>query len=146
MQGRADILVVCLVQLSLLTACAVAPSPVPTAPPATTSAPAPRMSNAVHWVRDSAEYRAILHQTYRAATARVEELARGRQPFTWAVAIDGDDTILDNSSYWKEREARGSASTATPGMPGSPARRRPPCPGRSSSWRRCAGSAGRSWW
>jgi len=130
MQGRADILVVCLVQLSLLTACAVAPSPVPTAPPATTSAPAPRMSNAIHWVRSSAEYRAILHQTYRAATSRVEELARGRQPFTWAVAIDGDDTILDNSSYWKEREALGLgydrdswyawvARKAAPALPGA---------------------------
>jgi len=131
MQGRATIFAVGLVQVTLLAGCAVAPAPVVTPPPATvTTTPAPEMSAALHWVRDSAEYRAILHQTFRAATARIGELAQGHQPFTWAVAIDGDDTILDNSTYWKEREAQGLgfdrsswyawvARKAAPALPGS---------------------------
>ncbi len=94
-----------------LTACTAAPAPAP--PPITASAIAPdaagtpALSNALHWMHSSAEYRAILYQTYRAATARIQELATGHQPFTWAVVIDSDETILDNTPYLMQQEARG---------------------------------------
>lgn len=98
----------------LLTACATTGVPAPPPPAPVVAAPAqpvPELSNALHWMRDSAEYRALLHQTYRAAATRIGELAAGRQPFTWAVSIDADETILDNSPYLKQQEARGEALT-----------------------------------
>lgn len=96
----------------LLAGCAstVATAPPETAPPAaptpaTASSELPTMSNPLHWVRDSSEYRADLIQTYRLAGEALEELAAGREPGTWAVALDADETVIDNSLYQKEREA-----------------------------------------
>lgn len=54
---------------------------------------------AVRWVVDSAEYRALLIQTYRNAGERLVELARGREPGSWAVAVDADETLIGNSGY-----------------------------------------------
>lgn len=53
----------------------------------------------LHWVKSSAEYKAICLQTYALAEKRLEELVRGREPGTWAVSFDADETVLDNSSY-----------------------------------------------
>jgi 5'-nucleotidase (lipoprotein e(P4) family) len=72
-----------------------------------TGAPAPRLPDDVHWVRNSAEHRAVFHQIYRLATRRLEELARGREPGSWAVVLDSDETVLDNSEYEKELHQRG---------------------------------------
>lgn len=92
-------------------------------------APDPRLPDDVHWVRNSAEYRAVFLQTYRLATARLEDLARGREPGSWAVVLDADETVLDNSDYEKQlherREAFGQQSwaawidrQAAPALPG----------------------------
>ena len=62
----------------------------------------------LHWVRTSAEYRAIFVQTYRAATERVQELARGRANGSWGVILDGDETVLDNSEYQRRLFERGA--------------------------------------
>lgn len=54
---------------------------------------------ALHWSRNSAEHRAIFEQTYTLALRRVEELAGTREPGTWAVSLDADETLIDNSAY-----------------------------------------------
>jgi 5'-nucleotidase (lipoprotein e(P4) family) len=104
-----------LLLLLLLPACATAPAPAPTAPsaapPAAAAATAPAQSLALHWARSSAEHRALFLQTYRLAAERLEALAAGLQPFTWAIATDADETLIDNSLYQKEREARGLGYT-----------------------------------
>lgn len=63
--------------------------------------------NATHWVRNSAEYRALFEQTYKSAGRRIQELAEGREPGTWAVSLDADETLIDNSLYQVEIAWRG---------------------------------------
>jgi 5'-nucleotidase (lipoprotein e(P4) family) len=65
------------------------------------------LSLGAHWARNSAEHRAAYIQAYRAATERLEELAKGRRPGTWAVALDADETVVDNSQYEKELNQEG---------------------------------------
>ncbi|MEX2179021.1 MAG: HAD family acid phosphatase [Gemmatimonadaceae bacterium] len=67
------------------------------APPPAIHAPA--LPNDVRWVRTSAEYRGLAGQTYRLASGRVAELASGLPPRSWAVILDADETVLDNSEY-----------------------------------------------
>ena len=57
----------------------------------------------VHWVVGSAEYRAVFQQTFRVARQRLEQLiaAHGDEP--WAVALDGDETVVSNATYELER-------------------------------------------
>ena len=100
-----------LATLLLLTFVACAPTRDPAAAQPSPEAGPPRD---LHWVRTSAEYRAIFLQTYRAATERVQTLARGRAAGTWAVILDGDETVLDNSEYQRrlfERNARFDINT-----------------------------------
>jgi 5'-nucleotidase (lipoprotein e(P4) family) len=89
--------------LALLAACA--PAPVETAAPGV-AAPAAARKNDVHWVRTAAEHRGIFLQAYRAAGDRVRELAAGRQRGTWAVILDADETVLDNSEYQRRLASR----------------------------------------
>lgn len=123
----------------LLAACAStappASAPPATAAPAATVAPAPaaaasaQLADDVRWVRDSAEYHALAAQAYALANRRLDELVAGRQPGTWAVALDVDETVLSNVEHeveldemaaafdeglWQEWVARRSA-TALPG-------------------------------
>jgi 5'-nucleotidase (lipoprotein e(P4) family) len=67
-------------------------------------APAPSAADpeAIRWVRDAAEYRAIVLQVYRAAAARVAAAAFGRTPGTWAVVLDADETVISNLDYQVE--------------------------------------------
>lgn len=78
------------------------PSPVPV------EAEIERLSDGTHWFRNSAEYRAIALQTYRFATERLRLLAAGRDRGSWAVILDADETILDNSEYQKRLAATGA--------------------------------------
>jgi 5'-nucleotidase (lipoprotein e(P4) family) len=57
----------------------------------------------IHWVRNSAEYVAVLEQTYRFATEVLERRVEDLEPGTWAVAIDADETLIGNSQQSKER-------------------------------------------
>jgi 5'-nucleotidase (lipoprotein e(P4) family) len=102
-----------LVALMLVAGCrATAPSTPPVAPGASAEAgEAFRASTAVRWVRDSAEHRALFLQVYRAATAQVERAAATREPGTWAVVADADQTVIDNSLYQVEREELGLGFT-----------------------------------
>ena len=87
-----------LIAVLVLASCAPAakPAATPAAPAAST---APTFPRELHWFRNSAEYRALSLQTYRAATARVRELSQGLQPGSWAVILDVDETALENSDF-----------------------------------------------
>ncbi len=65
--------------------------------------PEPLGAAAVHWQRVAAEYPALTRQVFRQATAALERAAAGREPGSWAVSLDADETIIDNSLYALER-------------------------------------------
>jgi 5'-nucleotidase (lipoprotein e(P4) family) len=128
-----------LLALPLVAACAPAavptsaPAPVPASSASSAAASArPALSNDVHWYRNSAEQRALYLQAYRGAGDALRELARGKAAGTWAVILDADETVLDNSTYQKERWQADSAFSepswnawvrriAAPALPGAAA-------------------------
>jgi 5'-nucleotidase (lipoprotein e(P4) family) len=65
------------------------------------------MPDSLHWFRNSAEYKAATLQTYRLAALVLERRASGKASGGWAVILDADETVLDNSQYLKERFAQG---------------------------------------
>ncbi len=75
-------------------------STVPALSPASAAADLPLE---IHWVRNSAEYRAIFEQTFRLAGEVLERRAMGKEPGSWAVAIDADETLISNSLQSRER-------------------------------------------
>lgn len=77
-----------------LAGCAAAPAPV-----AAPEAAAPTRDLSTLWVRTAAEHDGLFYQIYEQATERLEELAAGREPGTWAVALDADETVIDNSGF-----------------------------------------------
>lgn len=80
------------------------PAPVESSPPAEEY-----IYNALHWARNSAERRAIFEQTYALAAKRLEKLVEGREPGTWAISADADETLIDNSPYEVELSRRGES-------------------------------------
>jgi 5'-nucleotidase (lipoprotein e(P4) family) len=97
----------------------------------------------VRWVRDSAEHRALFLQTYRAATAHVEREAATRTPGTWAVVVDADETILDNTLYQVERERRGLGFTRESWRAWTERREAVPLPGAAAFLARVRALGGR---
>lgn len=97
--GLSPILVV------FLAGCASAPA----LPPQPVREPDPP---AIHWVRTAAEHRAVYEQVFSVAGRRVEELARGRVVDSWAVILDADETVLDNSEYQLLRARQGLGYTS----------------------------------
>ncbi len=73
-----------------------APSPTPAI---ARPAGARRVPAGLKWFRTAAEYRALAHESYAMAAERLPELTRGLAPHSWAVILDADETILDNSEY-----------------------------------------------
>lgn len=57
----------------------------------------------IHWVRNSAEYPALFEQTFRLAGAVLERRVEGREPNSWAVVIDADETLISNSEQSKQQ-------------------------------------------
>lgn len=126
-----------LLVLFAATAAACAPAappasaPAPVAAPATAAAPvAAELPRDVHWFRNAAEQRAAFVQAYRLAGDQLRQLAAGKPAGTWAVILDADETVLDNSTYQKERAAIGASFTpeswnawvrraAAPALPGA---------------------------
>jgi 5'-nucleotidase (lipoprotein e(P4) family) len=102
--SRRTVLVVVLLGVACRTGRPPSAPAVP-APPA--AALADRVSAAVRWTMASAEHRAVFLEVYRAATAHVEREAARRDPGTWAVAVDADETVIDNVRYQVEREKEG---------------------------------------
>ncbi|HET9368734.1 MAG TPA: HAD family acid phosphatase [Vicinamibacterales bacterium] len=80
-------------------------APPPTAAVATTTPKAD--PDSIRWVRESAEYVAVVLQTYALATSRVEQAATGRAAGTWAVVLDADETVIANVTYQAERARAG---------------------------------------
>jgi 5'-nucleotidase (lipoprotein e(P4) family) len=78
----------------------------PAAPKAVAAATA-SLPDGTTWVAKSVEYRALSVQAYRAATVRVDAEALRHAPGTWAVILDGDETVLSNLRYQQERYGAG---------------------------------------
>jgi len=64
---------------------------------------------ALHWGRNSAEHRALFEQTFKLAAERLDQLAENRAPGTWAVSIDADETLIDNSQFEVEARRKGES-------------------------------------
>jgi 5'-nucleotidase (lipoprotein e(P4) family) len=95
--------------LLLCAACAGAPAPLRAPAPVASAVVA--MPAAIHWSRNSAEHTAAFVQTYRWAIERVLEVSSGRTGGTWGVIMDADETVIDNSTYQKERAEADSGYT-----------------------------------
>ncbi len=120
--------------LALLSAACRTASPAPSAPvpapvPASATASAAGLSNDVKWTRTAAEHRAILIQTYRFAGEVLAAMAADHEPGTWAVALDADETVIDNSLYQKERAAIGEGYSPESWAEWVARREAPPLPG-----------------
>lgn len=81
--------------------------------PAPKPAVAPLARNDIHWFRASAEYRGIVLEVYRTAAFRLAELVRGLGTGTWAVILDADETVLDNSLHERRLADRNEGFTET---------------------------------
>ena len=84
-------------------------APSPAAAPAVTAVAAPaaiRVPEAIRWVQHSAEHRAIFLQVYHEATQSVERVAGALPRDSWAVVLDADETVIDNSAYEVEQVDR----------------------------------------
>jgi 5'-nucleotidase (lipoprotein e(P4) family) len=113
-----------------------------TLPGANTAAPA-TVTNGTTWVHRSAEYAALTRQIYRHAQAFVEAAARDRQPGTWAVMLDADETIINNVQYQLEREPQGLGFTPDSWTAWVRRREATPIPGSAEFLRRVAAVGGR---
>jgi 5'-nucleotidase (lipoprotein e(P4) family) len=91
--------------------------------------PVAAVRNDLRWFRASAEYRGIAIEVYRTAAAQLPVLSRGLRAGSWAVILDADETVLDNSLHERRladrnesfseaewsRWVRERAATAIPG-------------------------------
>ncbi|MBK9968925.1 MAG: hypothetical protein IPP07_30445 [Holophagales bacterium] len=103
--------VVFLLPLSFVACTPATPAPKAAAGTAAAVA-APRVpTDELHWLRDSAEYRAITIQTYRAALEAAAKASAGRPAGSWAISVDADETVLDNSTYEVELQRQGLVHT-----------------------------------
>ena len=102
------------------------PAPVAVRADSTSAVP-----NSIHWFRNSAEYRALALQVFRHATEELARQAADLPRGSWAVILDADETVLDNSEYQRRNALRGTAfnletwyawarERAAPAVPGAP--------------------------
>ncbi|MTD94357.1 hypothetical protein GIW81_08420 [Hyphomicrobium sp. xq] len=89
------------------------------------------LSRGLRWFRRSPEFVAIVNYLFAQASLRVKEIAEAASPSeAWAVSLDADETILDNSlgqyeneylglGYVKERWDQWEARGAARAMPGA---------------------------
>ncbi len=98
-------------------------------PPAAGAEAGQSMPKDVRWVRDSAEYRASLIQVYRFAGETLQAMAADLEPGTWAVALDADETVIDNSLYQVERAAIGKDYSSESWAEWVARKQAPPLPG-----------------
>ncbi len=66
-----------------------------------------KIGNATRWITASAEYQALVSQTFHFASLQALSLARSHEPGRWAVAVDLDETVISNALYTQERERCG---------------------------------------
>jgi acid phosphatase len=115
--------------LLLVGALGCASAPRPAASPAPIPSAATTYPTELRWFRTSAEYRALVLEIYRAAGSRLATASQGLARGSWAVILDADETVLDNSEYQRRlgaaharysdsswaRWVRESAAPAVPG-------------------------------
>ena len=65
-------------------------------------------ATALNWVTKSREYKAVCLQTYANAWEKVAAAAK-KETGPWAIVMDLDETVLDNSGYQRRLEASGEA-------------------------------------
>lgn len=117
--------------LVLAAACAPRPATITPTPIAGQRADSLEVPNAIHWYRNAVEYRAIAREVYRLATEQVTRQAEGLPSGSWAVIMDADETVLDNSEYQRRNAVRGTSfnqetwyawarEQAAPPVPGAP--------------------------
>jgi len=75
------------------------------AAPKTTPKTAP-FATALNWVTQSSEYQAVCRQTFANAWEKVEAAA-SEATGQWAIVMDLDETVLDNSGYQRQLAASG---------------------------------------
>ena len=96
----------------LIGASACTQAPLVTRPAAAAAPAADRpLPNEVRWFRNSAEYRALALEVYSSAATRLPALSNGLAASSWAVILDADETILDNSEYQRRRAVLDSGFT-----------------------------------
>jgi 5'-nucleotidase (lipoprotein e(P4) family) len=103
--------VVFLLPLSFVACTPATPAPKVAAGAAATAATPGVPTDELHWLRNSAEYRAITIQTYRLALEAAAKASAGRPAGTWGISVDADETILDNSTYEVELQRQGLVHT-----------------------------------
>src|SRR4051812_45447115 len=96
---RRHALVLALISGAFACATSAIPAPQQPAPATAPAANAPAVPGGIRWFAAAAEQRAAYVQTYRFATTTIERLAQGRSPGSWAVILDADETVIDNSPY-----------------------------------------------
>jgi 5'-nucleotidase (lipoprotein e(P4) family) len=83
------------------------------APPTTAAQPMASTTASVrkdiHWFRSSAEYRGITREVYRDAGEHLAELIHGMAAGSWAVILDADETVLDNSLHERRLADQGKS-------------------------------------
>lgn len=103
-----------------------------TAAAPTDSARSLLLPTAIRWTVLSAEHRAAYLQAYREAGRRLAQLAAGKPRGSWAVILDADETVLDNSphelalarantTYNPQNWAEWVSKAAAPALPGAAA-------------------------
>ena len=126
---------------------AAPPPAVPGAAPAPPAGAAPTAARAepdsIRWVRDAAEYRAAVLQTYRLVTAHVAREAAGRPAGSWAVVLDADETVISNLTYQAERARAGLAYSTDSWTAWVRRREGTPLPGAAAFLTRVRGLGGK---
>ncbi|MEO0559357.1 MAG: HAD family acid phosphatase [Bacteroidota bacterium] len=114
--------------LPLVGCASVTTAPTESSPPSASATA--EMPLDIRWVRRSAEHGAVYAQTYRAAGRHLRAIADTLTATDWAVVLDADETLLDNSLYQQERAEVGLEYTpeswnawvrreAAPALPGA---------------------------
>lgn len=125
-----------LVLLAVLAACS-------TNRPAVTPTPSTAQPKHLKWVRSSAEFAAITHQVYRVATEKVLMQGRMLPAGRWAVILDADETVLDNSEHERRVALAGLSFSDATWAPWVRERAAPPIPGAVEFIRAVQAAGGR---
>ena len=106
----------CLAFAAALTAC-------------TTTPPTPALSPGVDWVANSPGWAEEAEAVYAEAGAYVEAVAAAREPKSWTVILDVDETVLNNVEYQVRLETTGDTYTPESWHAWTAEKSAPPVPG-----------------
>ena len=65
-------------------------------------------ATALNWITKSREYKAVCLQAYANAWEKLEPVVQ-KEPGKWAIVMDLDETVLDNSGYQRQLEVSGAS-------------------------------------